>query len=493
MGNGNSTKNEVAPGLAKNKVTLWGMIALSIAGIFLYGYAYATAGGFIDTAGRAAIYVGVLGAAVVLLASIPILEYARLVKFAGGYYGLAELGFGKAVGKFTALLNYLYYNFWQAGNSLITAMLMNVGYYIITGSMPPIWLFFVFAIVTATVMYIGAITEVSLETKVILISVIIQVIVVLASALYVIFRSPYNSLVFLNPNSGPGGFRGIALGASIAGFLTFIGYGNPLFYSEEGAAARKTVWKAIIISVLLTLLIGSISIYSELVALPNINTVASSPIPLLTAYRPYFGTIGLFFFWALFIPFYYTSIIGGAGSQARLLYAMARDKFFKSKWLSELHPKRRVPVHAALVNYIIALLLIIAISIALFSIYGYNETSMFYAAFATFTTAVILWYFHHFIPDISLYFYIQKHKIKVSLVRKIITAVITPAFGVIIFSYAFYAGIVSSLVEPYFSFVILGLLIAVFAAIYVVYKAKRGELGESVVHYFAAEAARGEE
>lgn len=90
-----------------------------MAGVFLYGYAYATAGGFIGTAGSAAIYVGVLGVAVVVLVSLPILEYTRLVKFSGGYYGLAELGFGKAVGKYTALVNYFFYVFWQVGNSLL--------------------------------------------------------------------------------------------------------------------------------------------------------------------------------------------------------------------------------------------------------------------------------------------------------------------------------------------------------------------------------------
>jgi len=45
----------------------------------------------------------------VIFLTIPILEYTRLAKFAGGYYGAAELGFGKAVGKFVALTNYFYY------------------------------------------------------------------------------------------------------------------------------------------------------------------------------------------------------------------------------------------------------------------------------------------------------------------------------------------------------------------------------------------------
>lgn len=459
-----------------------------MAGVFLYGYAYATAGGFIGTAGSAAIYVGVLGVAVVVLVSLPILEYTRLVKFSGGYYGLAELGFGKAVGKYTALVNYFFYVFWQVGNSLITSMLMIVGYYIITGTMAPIWLFFVIALITATAMYIGASTEVNIGTKVILASIIVQTAIVLGAAIYVISQSHYNSIAFLNPNSAPGGFSGIALGASIAGFLTFIGYGNPLFYSEEGVVARKTVWKSIVISLVLTVLIGSISIYSELAALSNLKIVESSPIPLLSAYSSYFGTAGLLFFWAIFIPIYYTSIMGGAGSHARLLYAMSRDGFIDSEWLNKLHPKRRVPANAALVNYIISMVLILAISAILFSVYGYNENTMFYLGFAPFTAATVLWYFHHFIPDISLGFYIKKNKIKVSALRFAITSIITPAAGVIVFSYAFYIGIVSSLVEPYFSFIVAALVVALSAAIYVAFRAVKGKLGDSTVKYLAAEA-----
>lgn len=473
--------------LAKNKVNLSRMIALGMAGVFLYGYAYATSGGFISTAGSAAIYVGILGLIVVILVAIPILEYTRMVKFSGGYYGLAELGFGRAVGKFTAMVNYFYYNFWQVGDSLITGMLMVVGYFIITGSLLPEWLFYVVAIVTATAMFIGAITEVSLGTKIIFISMIVQIILVLGSALYVISTSHYNSLVYLNPDSAKGGFSGIALGASIAGFLTFIGYGNAIFYSEEGRESRKIVWRSIIISLILTVVIGTISIYSELVATSNINAIEASAIPLLTAYGKYYGTIGLIVFWAAFIPIYYTTIIGGAGAHARLLYSMARDNFIGGKWLKQLHPKRHIPEHAAFVNYLITLGIVIVSSIIIFSVYGYNETAMFYLGFAPFTTATILWYFHHFIPDISLAFYIKKNKIKESRIRFAVTSIIAPAAGVIIFAYAFYSGIVSDLLEPYFAYVLTALVLVGSAAIYVFYKAKTNTLGDSTVEYLEAE------
>lgn len=477
--------------LAKDKVGFGQMVGLGVGGVCLYCYAYATAGGFIATAGSAAIWVGILGLIVVLAVSIPVLEYTRLVNFSGGYYGLAELGFGRAVGKFTAFINYLYYNFWQLGNASITGMLMVVGYYIITGHLPAEWIFYLVIISGAILMFVGATVEVKLGTRLILVVQIITMAIVLGAALYVIFKTPFNSLAFVSPSSGTGGFRGIALGASIAGFLTFIGYGNALFYSEEGSRSRSIVWKSILVSLVILVAIGSVSIYSEVAALSSVSTVENSAIPLLTAYGPYFGTIGLFIFWGIFIPIYYVGLMGGAGAQARLLYAMSRDGFIKSKWLKQLHTRRKVPIHAAIVNFIIALVSIVTTSTVLFHVYGYNENTMFYVGFAPFTTAVILWYFHHFIPDISLGFYVHKHKLKVSPLRFVFTAIIAPAIGVFFFSYAFYLGILSNAVEPYFAFVITAFVLVLAAVVYVAYKAAKNQLGESVIETFATEAELG--
>ena len=109
---------ESVEGLKRNSISLMRYITISMSGVFVYGIAIAVAGGYIDYAGDAAIWVGLLGLAVVFLMSVPVMEYTRLVPFAGGYYGMAEIGFGKAVGKFTALLNFAYYSFLEVGNGL---------------------------------------------------------------------------------------------------------------------------------------------------------------------------------------------------------------------------------------------------------------------------------------------------------------------------------------------------------------------------------------
>ncbi|MEM3829610.1 MAG: hypothetical protein QXP36_10410 [Conexivisphaerales archaeon] len=79
---------------------------------------------FVGSAKPAAIWPVILGFILFLLVSLPIFEYTKLTSFAGGYYGLAELGFGKAVGKFTSLTNYMFYMFWQLAAIFATSAIL---------------------------------------------------------------------------------------------------------------------------------------------------------------------------------------------------------------------------------------------------------------------------------------------------------------------------------------------------------------------------------
>ena len=229
------------------------------------------------------------------------------------------------------------------------------------------------------------------------------------------------------------------------------------------------------------------SIYSELAGVSNLSVIANSPIPLLSSYAAYIGRYGLFFFLIANIPISIISWMAAGGGQARLVWAMCRDGFIKSKWLGKLDPKTKIPKNAALLNYILALIMNYAVAGIIFGIYGYNDIAMFYTAFAPFTAATISWYIHHFIPDLSLGAYFVKHKVKISLARKIATGALAPAFGVALFSYAFYSGIISNEVEPYFAFVVLALLTAVVSAIWVYIKYLKKDLGESAIYYMKAE------
>lgn len=470
--------------LAAHKLGFRDYFALSMVGMLPYAYIVSVAAGYVTYAGYGALFVGFLAFALVLVMSLPIIEYTRLANFTGGYYGLAERGFGKIVGKYTALLNYGYYTFFSVGNALEVPMIGIATIYLVLGVLPPYWAYVALSVTTVVILYIGSFRKVSTLPKIGFWSVITQMVVLGAVAAFIIIHTPYNSLKFLNPVLSTNGFRGIALAAAAFGFLNFTGYGNPLFYSEEGKESKRDAWRAIIVALIIYTIVGQFAVYAEIVSVHSISTIAGSPLPLISAALPYLGTIPVLILGIMGLPWFYTCIISTGGSQARLLYSMSRDDFIRSSKLKKLD-KNQAPRNAATANFIIVLLVSLAITFIEYAVYGWNETSLFYMAFTPWTTAVLLWYGHHFIPDIALYTFYKKNKIKVSLIRKVLLGIAAPATGVGLFIFAFYYGIIGNLVEPYLAFVILGLLLYIGFFAYVI--VKRKSLGEDVIKYMDTE------
>ncbi|BDB99749.1 hypothetical protein [Saccharolobus caldissimus] len=95
-------------------------------------------------------------------------------------------------------------------------------------------------------------------------AIILGLIIVIAFSVSVIARSPYNSAYYLNPSNSTSGLSGIFLATAIAGFFTFVGYGNPLFYTEETKESKRVTWIAIYLSLTISALVIALTAYSEL-------------------------------------------------------------------------------------------------------------------------------------------------------------------------------------------------------------------------------------
>ncbi|BFI75936.1 APC family permease [Sulfurisphaera ohwakuensis] len=474
--------------LNKNSMSLLSLIFITIAGV-LPIIAPIEVAAFISNALGAAIWPVILGYLLFLAVSLPILEYTRIVPFTGGYYGLAELGFGKTVGKFTALCNYLFYNSWQMANAFFIGWLIVDTIYILYGQMIPVWGWILISILTLFITFTITIQHPKNLGRILTVSVLSVLLIVVATAVYVILKSSYNSTYYLSPLSSPSGFVGIALATAVVGFYTFTGYASPLFYSEESVDSRKNVWRAIYLGLTISAVTIAIVTYSEVVSVPysKLSIIGSSSMPQLVAWIYYFPKV---FLLALNLIIGIVSLIafgGGSGAQARLLWAMSRDGFINSSWINKLD-NNKVPRNAAIFNLLLALVTTIVASFILIYFYGYNPNTVELSFYVAGTLSTILWYFHHFIPEMGLYAFLRKHKeFKFSKIRKLISGLIVPVGGVAFFLYTFYEGIIGDLVEPYFAAVIIGFLLILFALIYTLYKRRKGALGESVVLYYISE------
>lgn len=466
--------------LGKNKVGLWAMAFMTVAAIYPMAMAVSNAAAAVQYGGFAAPLIPIIGALLILLATVPILEYSRIATFAGGYYGLAELAFGKAVGKFVGLENLFYFFSFDVLTSTAFAYVIYTSLTYVSNYALPSWAFIAISIAFMFGMFLITVLDLSISAKVVIISGLLQVIVLVSYSLVVIARSPYNSLQAFNPASAPSGLSGLFLGVILAGFLFYTGYGVPLFFSEEGKASFKDVWKAIVIGVIIPTVVGVIAIYAEVVAvgLPHAASLQNDLSPGLAAFIPYLGIPAA-------IVFIIVALLGqGFGgfvpgmTTARLLYSMSRDNFIGGKRLAKVS-KKGIPVNAAIVNLIIGIIVTVIDEVVMIHFYGLTQ-GVFDALFLAGSMAVAFWFIHHIIPDISLAIYLYRKKISLFKLRNFLISILAPAGAVILFVYSFYEGY-SSLTEPYFGGLIFVLVSMVGVAIFVAVKYSRKTLGESYI------------
>ncbi|MEM0120380.1 MAG: APC family permease [Thermoprotei archaeon] len=477
--------------LAQSSIGLLGLVMISMAGVLpIIGPMEVAA--FIGSAGPAAIWPVIVGFVLFLVVSLPILEYTKITPFAGGYYGLAELGFGKAAGKYTAITNYVFYLLWQTTNGFaMPAILMNT-LYLLYGIVLPIWAWLLLALLVLVVTNASAAIHVKHLSRILIVITVITLLIVVSYTLYVIARSPYNSLYYLNPANSYSGFTGIALGTAIYGFFLYVGYGTTLFYSEEAKQGRKDVWRSVYLSLGISAIAIALAAYSEVISVPlsDLSTVANSTLPQMVTWIHYLPASALLGLNVLVVIISMVSFSAGGGAQSRLLWSMARDNFINVKWLGKLN-KNRVPINAILLQFFVSLAIILTVAGLLVHFYGYNIDTVTTAWFLGGSAGTIIWYFHHFIPEFGLYSYLRKHKeVNYSAFRRLVIGLIIPLLGTALFIYTFYDGIISDLVEPYFAFVIADAVILVALLLFVYYKARKNALGESVVNYMAAELGK---
>jgi amino acid transporter len=480
--------------LSKGSVSFIGLLGLTLAGVLaIIGPIEIAA--FIGDTGPAAIWPIILGYVLFVLVSFPILEYTRIAPFAGGYYGLAELGFGKAFGKFTSLANYSFYNFWQTANAFFIAWLAVDTIYILYGILLPIWTWFLIAFITIIITYVMTIQKARNLSKIITYAILGTLVIVVGFIVYIVLRTPYNSTFYLNPGNSFGGFGGIALATAVLGFYLFTGYGAALFYAEEGVQSRKNMWKAVYIGLTISAFIIALAAYSEVASVPisDLATVGGSSIPQLATWIYFIPAKALLILNMIILVVSLIAFGAGGGSQARLMWAMTRDNFIKSKWLNTIHDTRKTPSNAASFDGLLAGLTVFLVAVLMVHFYGYNANTVADCFFVAGTASTILWYFHHFVPEFGLFTFLGKHKeIKFSKARRYTSGLIIPIAGGALFVYTFYLGIISDLVEPYLAFVIVALLIIVVIIGYTIYKYHKGELGESTVNYMVAETGNTE-
>jgi amino acid transporter len=330
-------------------------------------------------------------------------EYAKRIHAAGSLYDYVSDGLGTTIG---AAAGWLYYG----GTIILTTGLgLLIGGYVhdnllpafdVTGGLMPIWAWQVlFAVGLFLVLYFG----VQISTRVQLTLALISVAVVLVYFLSVIIRlgGDNDFAKAFNPNPEPDGFTGILFGV-LYGVLIFVGFETAANLAEETAEPKKSIPRAVLLSVVVVSVFYIIAAYTEIAGFGFDMSVITSPevagAPLFALGAPG-GEFGSDFVLKLLLVVVFLDMLAvyvGAGvASTRGVFAMARDRRLP-EMAAGVSPKYGTPVGAIVLLMIVQALLIAASEWwdALFALEGLPHYFSLFAWCATFGGfALIVVYF----------------------------------------------------------------------------------------------------
>ncbi|WP_276940568.1 APC family permease [Ferrimicrobium acidiphilum] len=143
----------------------------------------------------------------------------------------------------------------------------------------------------------------------------------------------------------PVAFSAVLALTAVAVF-SYNGYANAVNFAEETKGSHRTIAKAILISLLITVLAELIPVTAVIVGSPSLSKLTTSAIPLeyfikATSNNAFYDVIAIGIALAVF-----NATLAIVLSYARILFSASRDRAWPGKlsdWMSWVHPKTQSP------------------------------------------------------------------------------------------------------------------------------------------------------
>jgi amino acid transporter len=154
-------------------------------------------------------------------------------------------------------------------------------------------------------------------------------------------------------------FASAVVGGALIGVFTLVGFEAAADMAEEAVDARRTVPRAMIISLVVSGVLGMVALVGFTIAIPDLASVASSPVPLAAIAEYWLGPVLTRVFLALVVFSMFALIVIAAASNSRLIFAMARDGMLPfSGLLRRVNPRTNTPVPALVGSLVVCLVLL---------------------------------------------------------------------------------------------------------------------------------------
>lgn len=149
------------------------------------------------------------------------------------------------------------------------------------------------------------------------------------------------------------------VGASLVGVFTLVGFEAAADLAEEAVDARRTVPRAMVLSVVVSSVLGMLALIGLTLAIPDLALVSASPVPLAVIAEYWLGTAATGLFLVVVIFSMFALAVVGAAANSRLLFAMARDNLLPfSTALRTVDARTGTPVPALLTSLGVCLVLL---------------------------------------------------------------------------------------------------------------------------------------
>jgi amino acid transporter len=355
------------------------------------------------------------GVAVVFLA-FTLAEFTRVEPSAGSFITYVETGLGPRAGVATALLVTVGYTvamaavFTMSGGMVALTIAHYTSWHIAWGPL-------------TLVLTVGAIwltmRGVKLSTTAVGVAVLVQVTIMVVVCIIVLIdqRAHLSGAPFSWAHL-TGGLTGLSAGFPLALYM-FIGWENGPALAEECRAPRRTIPRALYISVAIGGALFVFFAYSTVTGFNyDVSSIGRSSVPFLTVADHYFGGAAVLA-WLAGIVSVLATLVAGTNSQARMLFDGGRTGLLPA-WLGRLRPRVDTPVNALLVMAVVGLGIIAAwwMSHLISGNTGSMNAVGLYAECSTMGTIVIL--FVYFLTTLSLPFFMwRRHRGSFSLLRHV--------------------------------------------------------------------------
>jgi amino acid transporter len=150
------------------------------------------------------------------------------------------------------------------------------------------------------------------------------------------------------------------VGGALIGIFTLVGFEAAADMAEEAVDARRAVPRAMILSVVVSGVLGMFALVGFTLAIPDLPAIQASPVPLAAIAEYWLGPVVTKIFLAIVVFSMFALIVVAAASNSRLIFAMARDGMLPfSAALRRVHPRTGTPVPALVASLVVCLVLLV--------------------------------------------------------------------------------------------------------------------------------------